>query len=163
MMDRMCSAQGMLTRQRIMDGPLRSLLFCPGNNNRWMHTAMATDVLHRCGRRGNETRVTAIDIDYLKEWLSRMETTTGQLSVSRVDKLAATLNRADRPNAGQPLLQLWHGIYFMPHATQSEFGADSHPRRAGLPPPVPRRMWAEDPSSYLAMSAKVISGAGHAH
>ncbi len=85
-----------------------------------------------------------LDIDHLRKWLGRTETLTEQLSVSRADKLAATLNRADRPSAGQPLPPLWHWIYFTPHAAQSELGADGHPRRGGFLPPVPlpRRMWA---------------------
>lgn len=35
------SAPGPQTGRRITDGPLRSLLFCPGNNDRRMHKAMA--------------------------------------------------------------------------------------------------------------------------
>jgi 3-methylfumaryl-CoA hydratase len=39
---------------------------------------------------------------------------------------------------------LWHWLYFLPHARQSEIGPDGHPRRGGFLPPVPlpRRMWA---------------------
>jgi hypothetical protein len=41
MIDRGCSASGTQTGRRITDGPLRSLLFCPGHNDRRMHKAMA--------------------------------------------------------------------------------------------------------------------------
>jgi 3-methylfumaryl-CoA hydratase len=39
---------------------------------------------------------------------------------------------------------LWHWLYFLPLARQSEIGPDGHPRRGGFLPPVPlpRRMWA---------------------
>ncbi|MDD2765756.1 MAG: CoA ester lyase [Opitutaceae bacterium] len=37
----MCSAPGVQGRKRITDGLLRSLLFCPGNNDGRMHKAMA--------------------------------------------------------------------------------------------------------------------------
>ncbi|MDD2765757.1 MAG: MaoC family dehydratase N-terminal domain-containing protein [Opitutaceae bacterium] len=85
-----------------------------------------------------------IDMDHLRTWLGRTETVTEQISVPRANKLAATLNRDDRPGKGDPLPQLWHWLYFTPHAAQSELGADGHPRRGGLLPPVPlpRRMWA---------------------
>jgi 3-methylfumaryl-CoA hydratase len=39
---------------------------------------------------------------------------------------------------------LWHWLYFLPIAQQSEIGPDGHPKRGGFLPPVPlpRRMWA---------------------
>ena len=39
---------------------------------------------------------------------------------------------------------LWHWLFFLPLAQQSEIGPDGHPRRGGLLPPVPlpRRMGA---------------------
>ena len=39
---------------------------------------------------------------------------------------------------------LWHWLFFLPLAQQSEIGPDGHPRRGGFLPPVPlpRRMWA---------------------
>jgi 3-methylfumaryl-CoA hydratase len=42
------------------------------------------------------------------------------------------------------LPELWHWLYFLPHARQSEIGPDGHPKRGGFLPPVPlpRRMWA---------------------
>jgi 3-methylfumaryl-CoA hydratase len=88
--------------------------------------------------------VIGIDIDHLRKWLGRTEIATEHLIVSRADKLAATLDRTDRPGEGQPLPPLWHWLYFTPHAAQSELGADGHPRRGGFLPPVPlpQRMWA---------------------
>ena len=45
---------------------------------------------------------------------------------------------------GDPLPPLWHWLYFLPLARQSDIGPDGHPKRGGfLPPgPLPRRMWA---------------------
>jgi len=39
---------------------------------------------------------------------------------------------------------LWHWLYFLPVARQSQIGADGHPARGGFLPPIalPRRMWA---------------------
>jgi 3-methylfumaryl-CoA hydratase len=39
---------------------------------------------------------------------------------------------------------LWHWLYFLPQARQSQIGPDGHPVRGGFLPPVPlpRRMWA---------------------
>jgi 3-methylfumaryl-CoA hydratase len=39
---------------------------------------------------------------------------------------------------------LWHWLYFLPIARQSELAPDGHPKRGGFLPPVPlpRRMWA---------------------
>jgi 3-methylfumaryl-CoA hydratase len=39
---------------------------------------------------------------------------------------------------------LWHWLYFLPSAQQSQLGPDGHPKRGGFLPPVPlpRRMWA---------------------
>ena len=57
----------------------------------------------------------------------------------------ASLDRDDpRPAVGTALPPLWHWLYFLPQARQSEIGPDGHPRRGGfLPPaPLPRRMWA---------------------
>ena len=63
--------------------------------------------------------------------------------------LAATLDcpgaaTAGRPAAGTVLPDLWHWLYFLPLAAQSEIGDDGHPKRGGFLPPValPRRMWA---------------------
>ena len=59
--------------------------------------------------------------------------------------LSATLDRKDPdPIHGVFLPELWHWLYFLPHAKQSEIGPDGHPKRGGFLPPVPlpRRMWA---------------------
>ncbi|MBT8147992.1 MAG: MaoC family dehydratase N-terminal domain-containing protein [Gammaproteobacteria bacterium] len=57
----------------------------------------------------------------------------------------ALLDRdASEISDGVAVPPLWHWLYFLPHARQSELAADGHPRRGGFLPPVPlpRRMWA---------------------
>jgi 3-methylfumaryl-CoA hydratase len=59
--------------------------------------------------------------------------------------LSATLDRDDpEPVPGSEVPPLWHWLYFLPVARQSQIGPDGHPKRGGFLPPVPqpRRMWA---------------------
>ena len=68
-----------------------------------------------------------------------------RVTATPVAALSATLDRDDpAPGAGTTLPPLWHWLYFLPLARQSEIGPDGHPRRGGFLPPVPlpRRMWA---------------------
>jgi len=85
-------------------------------------------------------------------WLGRTEERRDTVTATPVAALAATLDRDDpAPNAGTTLPPLWHWLYFLPLARQSEIGADGHPRRGGFLPPVelPRRMWAGGRLSFL--------------
>ncbi|MBK0392560.1 FAS1-like dehydratase domain-containing protein [Ramlibacter algicola] len=81
----------------------------------------------------------------LQAWEGRSETLRDAITAAPINGLAATLDRDD-PKAGEgsELPPLWHWLYFLPQARQSEIGADGHPRRGGFLPPVPlpRRMWA---------------------
>ncbi|QNP47327.1 FAS1-like dehydratase domain-containing protein [Diaphorobacter aerolatus] len=82
---------------------------------------------------------------HLRTWLGKSQTTTDQITQAPVRSLSATLDRDDAaPVAGTDLPPLWHWLYFLPHARQSEIGEDGHPTRGGFLPPValPRRMWA---------------------
>jgi 3-methylfumaryl-CoA hydratase len=84
-------------------------------------------------------------VQHLQQWVGRTETTTDTLAAAPVRALSATLDRDDAgPEPGTPVPPLWHWLYFLPHARQSEIGPDGHPRRGGFLPPVPlpRRMWA---------------------
>ena len=85
-------------------------------------------------------------------WLGRTEERRDTVTATPVAALAATLDRDDpAPSAGTTLPPLWHWLYFLPLAKQSEIGADGHPRRGGFLPPVelPRRMWAGGRLSFL--------------
>ena len=85
----------------------------------------------------------------LKDWIGRSETIEDSATPTPVAALSATLDwpsplPGQRPALGTPLPYLWHWLYFLPLAQQSEIGADGHPKRGGFLPPVPlpRRMWA---------------------
>ena len=91
------------------------------------------------------TTITPALLAHLHGWQGRSETLADQLTAAQVAALAATLDRDDPPPVeGGPLPPLWHWMYFLPHARQSQLGEDGHPQRGGFLPPVPlpRRMWA---------------------
>lgn len=96
----------------------------------------------------NDTPRPLIDSDALarlQAWQGRSETLADDITAAPVRALSATLDRDDVPPVpGTPLPALWHWLYFLPHARQSEIGEDGHARRGGFLPPVPlpRRMWA---------------------
>lgn len=73
-------------------------------------------------------------------WIGRSETAWDQTAPGPFVRLAALL---DRPAEKIPP-PLGHWLCFLPGAPQSELGADGHPRRGGLIPPVdlPMRMAA---------------------
>jgi 3-methylfumaryl-CoA hydratase len=81
-------------------------------------------------------------LDELKVWIGRSET---------LHDIAQPVPVAALP-AGTPLPPLWHWLYFLPLARQSEIGPDGHPRRGGFLPPVPlpRRMWAGSQFEFRA-------------
>lgn len=86
-----------------------------------------------------------MDLEHLRQWIGRQDERNDTATAFPVDALAATLDRDDGvAAAGTPVPPLWHWLYFLPLARQSEIGDDGHPRRGGFLPPVelPRRMWA---------------------
>ena len=81
----------------------------------------------------------------LKDWIGRSESAGDLIAPTPCAAMSATLDREGlRPPPGTPLPPLWHWLYFLPLARESEIGADGHPERGGFLPPValPRRMWA---------------------
>ncbi|SDM08601.1 3-methylfumaryl-CoA hydratase [Oryzisolibacter propanilivorax] len=91
------------------------------------------------------TPLDAAAIAHLQSWQGRSETLHDSATAQPLAALSATLDRDDpAPAPGTPVPPLWHWLYFLPHARQSELGPDGHPRRGGFLPPVPlpRRMWA---------------------
>jgi 3-methylfumaryl-CoA hydratase len=84
-----------------------------------------------------------VDAEQLQAWQGRSETVHDVVTAAPVRMLRATL---DLPPADVPdeLPPLWHWLYFLPSARQSQLGPDGHPQRGGFLPPVPlpRRMWA---------------------
>ncbi len=82
---------------------------------------------------------------HLQTWQGKSETHSDLIAAAPLAALTATLDRSDAaPVVGTELPHLWHWLYFLPHARQSEIGPDGHPQRGGFLPPVPlpRRMWA---------------------
>ncbi|MGH8676341.1 MAG: FAS1-like dehydratase domain-containing protein [Burkholderiales bacterium] len=89
----------------------------------------------------------------LTDWIGRTETTEDQITATPIAALSAMLDRdATRPSAGTAIPALWHWLYFLPLARQSEIGPDGHAKRgAFLPPvPLPRRMWASSQFRFHA-------------
>ena len=93
----------------------------------------------------------------LKDWIGRTETIEDTATPTPVAALSATLDWPDypagaRPAPGTPLPYLWHWLYFLPLAQQSEIGLDGHAKRGGFLPPVPlpRRMWAGSDFTFHA-------------
>ena len=83
------------------------------------------------------------DKEELKAWKGRSETVHDTVTAAPVRMLRATLDLPPDDNVAE-LPPLWHWLYFLPAARQSQLGPDGHPRRGGFLPPVPlpRRMWA---------------------
>ncbi len=87
----------------------------------------------------------ALDIDHLRQWIGRSEQLHDSVTTAPLRALTATLDRDDAPQeTGAAIPPLWHWLYFLPAAPQSQLGTDGHPQRGGFLPPVPlpRRMWA---------------------
>ncbi len=87
----------------------------------------------------------SLDIDHLRSWIGRTETLDDTATQAPLRALTATLDRDDAPQRpGDAIPPVWHWLYFLPMARQSEIGPDGHPHRGGFLPPVPlpRRMWA---------------------
>jgi 3-methylfumaryl-CoA hydratase len=84
-----------------------------------------------------------MNTDELKAWTGRTETLSDVVTAAPVRMLRATLDLPPDEST-QTLPPLWHWLYFLPSARQSELGPDGHPKRGGFLPPVPlpRRMWA---------------------
>ena len=87
----------------------------------------------------------SIDIEPLRAWVGRTESSADTVAAAPIAALSATLDRDDPlPQRGDPLPILWHWLYFLPMHRQSELGVDGHARLGGFLPPVPlpRRMYA---------------------
>ncbi len=93
----------------------------------------------------------AVDVDHLRSWIGSQQTAQDVVTKVPVAALSAALDREDPPpREGDALPPLWHWLYFLPFARQSDLGPDGHPRRGGFLPPVPlpRRMWAGSRLSF---------------
>jgi 3-methylfumaryl-CoA hydratase len=88
--------------------------------------------------------VSAIDIDYLKQWIGREEREGDIACAAPLAGLAGMLDHDAPPWPDGELPPLGHWLFFLPKARQSSIAEDGHPQRGALLPPVPlqRRMWA---------------------
>ena len=87
----------------------------------------------------------AAQVAHLRSWEGRSETLSDEIVAAPLRGQSALLDRDDaRQSAGSEVPPLWHWLYFLPQAPQSQIGPDGHPLRGGFLPPVPlpRRMWA---------------------
>lgn len=57
-----------------------------------------------------------IDIDHLRSWIGKREVLADVATAAPPKALAATLDRADAPAAGDALPPCWHWLYFLPAA-----------------------------------------------
>ena len=87
-----------------------------------------------------------------EDWIGREERFEEEISVSKVQAMAATLDWDRSPQPGEPLPAGWHWLFFNPVVRRSQLGLDGHPRRGGFLPPIEnaRRMWAGSRISYLS-------------
>ncbi len=73
-------------------------------------------------------RIDEATLSHLQEWIGKSERYPDQVSAAPYRALSATLNRNDpEPKPGIFLPELWHWLYFLPHAQQSEIGPDGQP------------------------------------
>lgn len=88
--------------------------------------------------------MSAIDIEYLKQWVGKQQAQHDDITLFPARALAAALNNASLPEKGDALPLFWEWMYFLPTPLGSETGKDGHPDKGGFLPPVPlpRRMWA---------------------
>ena len=94
-----------------------------------------------------------LDIDHLRTWIDRTESSDDSATLTPLRALSATLDRAGPAiDAGAVVPPCWHWLYFLPLHPQSALGPDGHPKRGGFLPPVPlpRRMWAGSRLEFLA-------------
>ncbi|MES2974761.1 MAG: MaoC family dehydratase N-terminal domain-containing protein [Pseudomonadota bacterium] len=83
-----------------------------------------------------------VNADELRAWIGRSQTEQDLVAPAPLRMMRATLDLPE--DAGSTVPTLWHWLYFLPSARQSQIGPDGHPQRGGFLPPVPlpRRMWA---------------------
>ncbi|MFL9926214.1 MaoC family dehydratase N-terminal domain-containing protein [Herbaspirillum lusitanum] len=93
-----------------------------------------------------------MNVEHLKSWVGRTESTLDLPTPASLKGLAATLDHAEPPWPARTVPPLGHWLYFLPQAVQSDIAEDGHPQRGGFLPPVPlpRRMWAGSRISFHA-------------
>jgi 3-methylfumaryl-CoA hydratase len=85
-----------------------------------------------------------IDLGHLRGWVGREQQLSDDLHPSSARALAAALDHARIPDAGEAMRPGWQWLYFIDPPSAAQTGADGHPHLGEFLPPVPlpRRMWA---------------------
>lgn len=83
------------------------------------------------------------------EWVGKSRRSSAYIDPWNVKALAAVLD-IDAPSSDEPLPSLWHWLYFLETAKQSDIAVDGHPKKGDFLPPVenPRRMFAGARTHY---------------
>lgn len=94
----------------------------------------------------------ALELDHLRSWIGREERSDDVLREVPAAAMAATLDEKARPAIGDELRPLWHWLYFLNLARQSQLAHDGHEKRGNFVPPVPlpRRMFAGAQLSFAS-------------
>lgn len=82
--------------------------------------------------------------DQLREWISRGEEKSEQVTMALVERFKTTFNQVECVALGDITPLLFHFCIALPVVPTLGLGPDGHPIRGGFLPPVPlpRRMWA---------------------
>ena len=86
-----------------------------------------------------------LDPNHLQQWVGRSRQEQDLVSAAPLRGMMALLDRdPDELSDHTMLPPLWHWLFFLAPAKQSEIAEDGHPRRGDFLPlvPLPRRMWA---------------------
>lgn len=92
-----------------------------------------------------------VDIEYLRQWIGKVENATDRVTPVPVKAMKATLNQKDiTVRSGDKLPPMWHILYFLPVCRQSELSQNGHSKTGNFMPPVPlpRRMYAGGRMSF---------------
>lgn len=85
-----------------------------------------------------------MDIDQLRRWIGRQETSSELVTEAMVGRFKATFDLEGATMNGEAAPVMIHLCVAPPAAPTAGLGVDGHPARGGFLPPVPlpRRMWA---------------------
>jgi 3-methylfumaryl-CoA hydratase len=88
--------------------------------------------------------MSGIDLAALQPGVGRQSGVSDPMMPFGARALAALLDHARTPCAGDALPLAWHWLYFLETPSSAAIGVDGHPRTGNFLPavPLPRRMWA---------------------
>jgi 3-methylfumaryl-CoA hydratase len=75
-------------------------------------------------------------VEHLKTWVGREQHRVETLGVFPARALAAALDHARLPSAGEFLPPSWHWLYFLDPTSSAATGPDGHAKRGDFLPPV---------------------------